>query len=92
LPGGAADEGGNQDRPDHSGPAVKGGYAGGDRDKKWQGVNGQGKQQAEQSAEAEKAQDDAKNEHGGKLRTIVCAVAPPPPPWRNDDISGSQGL
>jgi hypothetical protein len=61
---------------------VKHGHAGRDRDKKWQGVNGQGKQQTEQSVEAEKAEDDAKDEHGGKLRTTGCTVAPPPPPWR----------
>jgi hypothetical protein len=47
---------------------VKGGHAGGHRDKKWEGVNGQGKQQGKQNAEAEKAEDDANYKHGGNLR------------------------
>jgi hypothetical protein len=64
---------------------MKRGHPCGDGGKKWQGVYGQGKQQAEQSAEAEKA---AKDEHGGKLRTIGCTVAPPPPPWRKAENSG----
>ncbi len=90
--GRAAGERRHKNRPDQAGPAVKGSHAGRDRDKEWQGVNGQGKQQAEQSAEVEKAEDDAKDEHGGELRTVGCTVAPPPPPWRKAQISGWRGL
>ncbi len=87
-----ADTGSNQNRSDHAGATMKGGHAGRDCDEKWQGVNGQGKEQAEQSAEAEQAEDDAKCEHDGKLRTIGCTVAPPPPPWREAENSGIYGL
>jgi hypothetical protein len=70
---------------------VKGGHAGGDRNKKWQGVNAQRKQQGKQNAEAENAEDDAKDQHGGKLRDEESRIAPPPPTWRRDAIvAGSE--
>jgi hypothetical protein len=70
---------------------VKGGHAGGDRNKKWQGVNGQCKQQGKQNAEAEKAEDDAKDQHSGNLRDEESRITPPPPPWRREaNVAGSE--
>lgn len=52
--------------------AVERGHAGGQSDEKWQGVDGEGEDQPAEEADAEHAEDESDDKHGGSLRDKRC--------------------